>query len=69
LLVLLRLAQSISVEGEYTTSIVFVVERSVPQRRGFMGTWCLFGTCAGTLLGSAISTLLTSILPRDAMRA
>ena len=69
LLVLLRLAQGISVGGEYTTSIVFVVERSVPQRRGFMGTWCLFGTCAGTLLGAAIGTLLTSVLSRDAMRA
>src|ERR1700693_1547790 len=69
LLVLLRLAQGISVGGEYTTSIVFVVERSIPQRRGFMGTWCLFGTCAGTLLGAAIGTLLTSVLPRDAMRA
>ncbi len=69
LLVVLRLAQGISVGGEYTTSIVFVVERSLPQRRGFMGTWCLFGTCAGTLLGSAIATLLTSVLPRDVMRA
>jgi MFS transporter, MHS family, proline/betaine transporter len=69
LLVVLRLAQGISVGGEYTTSIVFVVERSVPQRRGFMGTWCLFGTCAGTLLGSAIGTLLTSVLPVEAMRS
>jgi MFS transporter, MHS family, proline/betaine transporter len=68
LLVLLRLAQGISVGGEYTTSIVFVVEKSVPHRRGFMGTWCLFGTCAGTLLGSAIGTLLTSALPRQTMR-
>ena len=69
LLVLLRLAQGISVGGEFTTSIVFVVERSIPQRRGFMGTWCLFGTCAGTLLGAAIGTLLTSILPREDMQA
>jgi MFS transporter, MHS family, proline/betaine transporter len=69
LLVLLRLAQGISVGGEYTTSIVFVVEKSIPHRRGFMGTWCLFGTCAGTLLGSAIATLLTGVLPRDVMRA
>jgi MFS transporter, MHS family, proline/betaine transporter len=69
LLVLLRLAQGISVGGEYTTSIVFVVERSVPRRRGLMGTWCLFGVCAGTLLGSAVGTLLTSVLPRETMRA
>ncbi len=68
LLVLLRLAQGISVGGEYTTSIVFVVEKSVPERRGLMATWCLFGVCAGTLLGSAVGTLLTSILPREAMR-
>lgn len=69
LLVLLRLAQGISVGGEYTTSIVMVVERSNPHRRGFMGTWCLFGTCAGTLLGSAIGMLLTSIFSRETMRA
>src|SRR5215471_14125715 len=69
LLVLLRLAQGISVGGEYTTSIVFVVEKSVPRQRGLMGTWCLFGVCAGTLLGSAIGTLLTSVLPRETMQA
>lgn len=69
LLVLLRLAQGISVGGEYTTSIVFVVEKSTPERRGFMATWCLFGTCAGTLLGSAIGTLLTSLIPVPAMRS
>jgi MFS transporter, MHS family, proline/betaine transporter len=69
LLVFLRLAQGISVGGEYTTSIVFVVEKSISRRRGLMGTWCLFGVCAGTLLGSAVGTLLTSVLPREAMRA
>lgn len=69
LLIVLRLAQGVSVGGEYTTSIVFVVEKSVPRRRGFMATWCLFGTCAGTLIGSAIGTLLTGLVPVAAMRA
>jgi MHS family proline/betaine transporter-like MFS transporter len=36
LLVLLRLVQGLSVGGEYTTSVVFLIEGSLTRRRGLM---------------------------------
>src|SRR5262245_2728365 len=69
LIVILRLAQGLSVGGEYTTSIVFLVEGAAPDRRGLTGSWSYFGAVAGILLGSAVGTLLTSVLSSDAVYA
>src|SRR5712691_5030567 len=62
LLVLLRLVQGLSVGGEYTTSAIFLVERSAPGRHGFLGSFGPFGACGGVLLGSAIGAAVTSVL-------
>src|SRR6266404_1309012 len=62
LLVLLRLVQGLSVGGEYTTSAIFLVERSTRGHRGFLGSFGPFGACGGVLLGSAIGALVTSVL-------
>src|SRR5258705_5944406 len=62
LLVLLRLVQGLSVGGEYTTSAIFLVERSTPGHRGFLGSFGPFGACGGVLLGSAGGGASTTIL-------
>src|SRR5205823_12514489 len=54
LLVALRMIQGVSVGGEYTTSVVFLVEGAAAHRRGLAGSWPVFGAVAGILLGSAI---------------
>ena len=36
ILILLRMVQGASVGGEYTTSIIFLVEQSAPSQRGFV---------------------------------
>jgi MHS family proline/betaine transporter-like MFS transporter len=69
LLVLLRLLQGLSVGGEYTTSSIFLVERSAAGRRGFLGSFVPVGSCAGILLGSAVGALLTTLLDRDAVES
>jgi MHS family proline/betaine transporter-like MFS transporter len=69
LIVILRLVQGLSVGGEYTTSVVFLVEGATPGRRGLTGSWSVFGAVAGILLGSAVGAVLTSILPSDAVYA
>ncbi len=67
LLTLLRLIQGISVGGEFTCSISFVVEHAPPSRRGFFGSWTVFSLLCGVLLGSAVSTFITSTLSQDAV--
>jgi MHS family proline/betaine transporter-like MFS transporter len=69
LLILLRMLQGIAVGGEYMASAVFLVEGSLPGRRGYMGSWGPFGASAGTLLGSAAGALVNFALPPDAVMA
>ena len=69
LLVILRMVQGVSVGGEYTTSVVFLVEAAEPNQRGFAGSWSAFGAVAGMVLGSALGALLTSLLSADAIHA
>ena len=69
LIVILRLVQGLSVGGEYTTSVVFLVEGAAPDRRGLTGSWSVFGAVAGILLGSAVGALLTSVLSSAAVYA
>jgi MHS family proline/betaine transporter-like MFS transporter len=59
LLVILRMIQGLSVGGEYTTSIVFLVEGSGRNHHGFAGSWSGFGAVGGILLGSAVGALAT----------
>jgi MFS transporter, MHS family, proline/betaine transporter len=67
LLVLMRLFQGLSVGGEYTTSSVFLVERSAAGRRGLLGSFIEIGACSGTLLGSAVGAGVTGFLGRAAL--
>src|SRR6476659_79184 len=68
LLTLLRMIQGLSVGGEYTTSIVFMVESAPPGRRGLIGAMGCCGAVAGILLGSATGALLSALLSAAAMQ-
>src|SRR5262245_47176657 len=61
LLVILRMIQGLSVGGEYTTSIVFLVEGAGRKHQGFAGSWSGFGAIGGLLLGSALGAVVTVI--------
>jgi MHS family proline/betaine transporter-like MFS transporter len=69
LLVLLRMVQGLSVGGEYTTSIVFLVESAGRKHQGFAGSWSGFGAVGGILLGSAVGALVTLSLTTDEVHA
>ncbi len=67
LLTVLRVVQGLSVGGECTTSIVFMVERAPPGRRGVIGAIsCASATC-GMMLGSAMGAVLSLVLSTDAL--
>lgn len=69
LLTVLRLFQGASVGGEFTGSISFVVEHAPKDRRGFYSSWTMFSLLGGILLGSAVASLITNILPKEAVEA
>jgi MHS family proline/betaine transporter-like MFS transporter len=68
-MVLLRMLQGLSVGGEYTSSVVFLVEHAPTKRRGFFSSWTVFGAVAGVLLGSAISALMSVLLTDAELQA
>ena len=63
----LRMVQGLSVGGEYTTSVVFMVEQAPEGRRGLIGAMACCGAIGGILLGSATGTLLAEILSPSAL--
>ncbi len=69
LLVVLRLIQGLSIGGEYTGSLVYLVERARPDRRGLFGTFSILGGGVGTLAGSATAALISALLPNQAVES
>ena len=62
LLVVLRLVQGLSVGGEYTTSVVFLIEGSLTKRRGMMGAFGAAAAFIGVMLGSAIGAIVAATM-------
>ena len=62
LMVLMRMLQGLSVGGEYTGSIVFLIEHAPDHRRGFFSSFSMIGATLGILLGSGFGALITSML-------
>ncbi|HSI02259.1 MAG TPA: MFS transporter [Reyranella sp.] len=69
LLTVLRMVQGLSVGGESSTSIVFMVERAPESRRGVMGAVACVGATGGMMLGSASGALLAWLLPSAALES
>jgi MHS family proline/betaine transporter-like MFS transporter len=66
-LTLLRMVQGLSVGGEYTSSMVFLVEHAPPGRRGLMGALTSCGACGGILLGSAVGAGFAATMSTEAL--
>ncbi len=65
ILVVLRIVQGLSVGGEYTGSIVFVIEHAPQDRRGFYAAYPLIGAVGGFLLGSLLGALISWVLTQE----
>lgn len=69
LLTLLRMVQGLSVGGEYTTSIIFIIEHAPPNRRALIGALGCCGAVGGILMGSATGALLASLMSEQALES
>ncbi|MFG1345442.1 MFS transporter [Xanthobacter autotrophicus DSM 431] len=69
LLLLLRLAQGLSVGGEYMTSAIFLAENAPVRRRGAVTSLVIVGCNGGMLLGSAVGALVSGLLSTEQLFA
>jgi MHS family proline/betaine transporter-like MFS transporter len=67
LLIILRLAQGVSVGGELIGSVSYLVETAPPNRRGLQGSWSLMSAVFGILLGSLVVTLIHNLVSTEQM--
>jgi MHS family proline/betaine transporter-like MFS transporter len=65
LLTFIRLAQGLSMGGEFTGSMIFVVENAQQRNRGLYGSWVVFSLLVGILIGSAIATSTCYLLSEE----
>jgi len=65
LLLIFRMMQGIALGGEIPAAITFVSEHVAENRRGFALSTLFFGINSGLLLGSLVTTILTSALSSE----
>src|SRR5215831_9136502 len=68
-LTLLRVVQGLSVGGEYTGSMVFLIEHAPEGQRGLMGALGASGGTVGMLLGSAVGAAFSASMSTAALDA
>lgn len=69
LLVLVRLTQGLSVGGEFSSSVTYLVETAPEGTRGLSGSYANVGSMVGMLLGSGMAALATNLLTSDQLHA
>lgn len=63
LLVLVRFVQGLSAGGEFTGSIIFLVEHAPAGRRNLYGSLAYVGSVLGGMLGAGVAWLATTAIP------
>jgi len=69
ILIALRMVQGLSIGGEYTTSMIFLVENAPANRKAFVGAFACIGCAVGILLGSASGALMAVLLPAEQLNS
>jgi len=67
LIVVLRLIQGFSLGGEWGVAEAFIYEIAPTARKGFVCSFRPLGTGLGFFIGSALVTLITTVLPKSSM--
>jgi MHS family proline/betaine transporter-like MFS transporter len=66
LLTIIRIFQGLSLGGEFSGSITFMVEHAPKARRGLIGSMSMVSLIIGFMLGSVVANLFSSLLsPED----
>lgn len=69
LIVLARLLQGLATGGEFASATSFLVEAAPANRRGFYGSWQMFGQGLAVLAGAGMGALVTKGLSPEAFES
>lgn len=69
LLIGCRLIQGLSLGGEFSGSIIYLVENAPSHRRGFFGSWADLGSSVGMICASLTAILLNAFLDPEQVLA
>lgn len=67
-LIALRLLQGLSVGGEFSSSVTYLVETAPEGRRGLTGSWANVGSMAGMLLGVAAPAVVATVMGENELQ-
>lgn len=62
-----RLLQGLSLGGEFSGSIIYLIENAPKNKRAYFGSWADMGSSAGMILATLTSLSLTNVLSNDQM--
>ena len=68
LLTMLRIMQGLAIGGEFTGSMVFLIEHASKHNRGFFGSWATCSAIVGIIVGSTIVTIIMHIFTPEQVR-
>jgi len=68
LLIAVRLVQGLSVGGEFSSSVTYLVETAPKGKRGLTGSWANIGSMTGSLLGVGAAALVTNLFDAQALQ-
>ncbi|GIL59814.1 hypothetical protein Vafri_14542 [Volvox africanus] len=67
LLVLIRVLQGFAVGGEFTSTMVFLVEHAPAHSRGLHGSWAFASVMVGVIVGSLVAMVFNLALSEQAL--
>lgn len=68
-LLIIRLLQGLSLGGEFSGSIAFVVEHAPDDKRGLAGSTAMFSMNIGILMGSAVAAICSNLMEPEIFAA
>lgn len=68
-LIILRTLQGFAIGGEFTGTMVFLVEHAPNSKRGFWGSWASFSAVIGVIIGSTFVASLNASLSPESMQS
>lgn len=69
LLTICRILQGLAIGGEFTGSMVFLIEHAPNNKQGFLGSWATCSLIIGVIIGSSIVTFITHFLTAEQVSA